>query len=86
MVMVRTEDSAHFEMAYFVLRTERENESTKTSILDEANSIVLAACADKKDSKREKRRLKMKKALLFIAGALSGAGVLGVVFMLVFIV
>lgn len=76
MVMVRTEDSAHFEMAYFVLRAECESEKSKTSMLDEANSIVLAACADKKDSRKEKRRTRMKKVSLFVAGVLSGAGLL----------
>ena len=85
MVMVRTEESSQFEMAYFVLRADRVTESERRSMLDEANSIVSAACRDKKDSKRDKMRHMRGRILFFCLGVLCGAVILGAIFALIFL-
>ena len=83
MVIVRTQESELFEMAYFILRADTQRKSGQKSIISEANSIVSAVCADGLRSKKEKRRNIYMRSMLFLAGALCGALVLGVIYSMV---
>ncbi len=79
MVMVRTSESELFEMAYFVLRADTRKSADERSMIAEANSIVCATCGEKAYSKKEKRRSSLKRAGLFVVGALSGAAFAAIV-------
>ncbi len=83
MVMVRTDDSERFEMAYFLLRTDGEGREER-SMIDEANRIVSSVCGNGKGSKREKIRGAFLRILIFSVGAAFGAAALGVILVLVF--
>ncbi len=85
MVMVRTSESESFEMAYFVLRTDAVADKSEKSMIDEANNIVSSICGDATGAKREKRRRMLRRILVFSAGAIFGALVLGAVLALLFI-
>ena len=82
MVMVRTPESELFEMAYFVLRADAQQKNNEKSMIDEANSIVLAVCGDRVCDKKEKRKRQNKKVFLFCVGAFFGALFLGVLVIL----
>ena len=86
MVMVRTSESESFEMAYFVLRPDARTGKSEKSMIDEANSIVSSVCDGGVTTKREKRGRVLRRALLFLAGAMFGALVLGGVMILLFAV
>ena len=85
MVMVRTDESERFEMAYFLLRPDGEGRDER-SMIDEANSIVLSVCGNRNALKKEKRRGAFLRILLFSLGAAFGAALLGVILALVFAV
>ena len=82
-VMVRTQESELFEMAYFILRADTQRKSGEKSIISEANSIVSAVCADGLRSKKEKRRNIYMRSMLFLAGSLCGAIAFGVIYAIV---
>ena len=82
MVMVRTDDSECFEMAYFLLRANGDEEREKRSMIDEANSIVSSVCGNRNVNKREKVKKAFFRILLFSCGAAFGAAVLWLCFSL----
>ena len=86
MVMVRTSESEVFEMAYFVLRADTRKSADERSMIAEANSIVCATCGDKTYSKKEKRRRSLKRAGVFVVGALSGAAFAAVALLAVVVI
>ena len=75
MVEVRTDKSGLFETAYFVLRDQARGEDDR-NIVDEAYKIISCALggADCK-GKRARRKKGARRAALFAAGFLCGAGV-----------
>ena len=73
MVIVRTTESEVFETAYFVLRADARIKNGQKSIIDEANGIVSAMCADGLREKRARVRRKAAMILLFSCGALAGS-------------
>ena len=73
MIMVRTPESEMFEMAYLVLRGAGVAEECERSLIDEANSIVSSVFGDGAYKKRERRRQKRKRTMLFLVGAFFGA-------------
>ena len=85
MVMVRTLDSKRFEMAYFVLRSDAGGEGSEKSMIDEANNIVSSVCDGRGGERREKRVRAFRRGLVFLAGAVFGALVLGAILAVVFV-
>ena len=82
MVMVRTDDSECFEMAYFLLRADGGEEREKRSMIDEANSIVSSVCGNGSANKKERAKRVFLRILLFSCGAAFGAAVLWLCFSL----
>ena len=80
MVLVRTPQSETFEMAYFVLRADTKGGSDQRSMIDEANSIVSAACKGG-NSKKEERKKPIKRLVFFLLGVIFGLA-LAVILML----
>ena len=75
MVEVRTDKSGLFETAYFVLRDQAHEEDAR-NIVDEAYKIISRALEDTDTRGRRARRRKgRRRAALFAAGFLCGAGV-----------
>ena len=72
MVMVRTTESEIFETAYFVIRADAIIKNTQKSIIDEANGIVSAMCADGLREKRARVRRIWARILPFLGGAIVG--------------
>ena len=73
MVIVRTTESEIFETAYFVLRADAKIKNGQKSIIDEANGIVSAMCADGLREKRARVRRRVAMILLFSCGAIAGS-------------
>ena len=82
MVEMRTDKSELFERAYFVLRENGVlgDGKEKKSIVDEANRIIegVIGDADAKEKRRDKKRRGRRRAAVFIAGLLCGAGLAAV--------
>ena len=83
MVIVRTAESENFEMAYFILRADSQRKSGEKSIIDEANSIVSAVCADGARDKSERQRFRRSRVFFFLSGTLCGALALGTIYTVV---
>ena len=71
MFLVRTPQSETFEMAYFVLRSDTKGRGDQRSMIDEANSIVSAACKVG-NSKKEESKKSIKRLVFFLLGVIFG--------------
>lgn len=88
MIVVRTRDSRMFEEAYFVVRPEADRGGgDEPDMLWEANRILessMAGCRGEsgRASSLLSRRGILRRAVWFLAGLLSGGGVVGLLWLL----
>lgn len=88
MIVVRTRDSRMFEEAYFVVRPEADRGGgDEPDMLWEANRILetsIAGCRGEsgRASSLLSRREILRRAVWFLAGLLSGGGVVGLLWLL----
>ena len=77
MIVVRTGDSRYFDEAYFVLRREiKAGSGSRGDILSEANRILQESVPDRAPRRR------LRAAICFCGGVLSGGGVCALLFLL----
>ena len=89
MIVVRTRDSRMFEEAYFVVRPEADRDSRNESdMIREANRLLENSMAGWQDetvrgtSPIHRRGGIYRRAIWFLAGLLSGGGVIGILWLL----
>ena len=77
MVVVKTEKSENFELAYFVMRTDKRgviqkgDGSESVGVIEEANRIVGEVCGH---TEKVKTKGKRERIFTYLAGMLSGCG------------
>ena len=87
MIVVRTRDSRMFEEAYFVIRPEADRDGREEpDMLWEANRILessMAGCrGESRGASLPHRGGALRRAVWFLAGLLSGSGVVGLLWLL----
>lgn len=80
MIMVRGDSESIFETAYFIVKPESESDpGAKNSMVDEAVRIVEESLPEWRG--RRKRSEEISDFLKFLAGFLSGCGIIGILWL-----
>ena len=83
MIVVRTRDSRMFEEAYFVMRRDAGGSADETDMLWEANRILEStAHGGGREPSPKHASGRLRGALWFALGAISGGGITGLLWLL----
>lgn len=80
-VMIRGNAQSDFEFAYFIMKTESKGKKSESDIINEAGRIIAENTLHNRSEHSDKRR-GLADLLKFMAGMLSGGGLVGLIWLL----